>query len=62
MQNMANAIRVGRQRKVDTSQWESFLRHACDVHAARILDEKWTPVSTNEAFFIAPLVQVGQAV
>ncbi len=57
MQNMANAIRVGRQRKVDTSAWESFLKHACDVHAARILDEKWNPVSTNEAFFIAPLCQ-----
>ena len=55
MNNMANAVRVGRQRKLDTSQWESFLRHASDVHAARILDEKWSPQSTNEGFFIAPL-------
>ena len=38
MNNMANAVRVGRQRKLDTSQWESFLCHASDVHAARF----WT--------------------
>ncbi|MHB8969374.1 MAG: hypothetical protein ACYC4N_02835 [Pirellulaceae bacterium] len=55
MNNVANAIRVGRKRQVDTSQWESFLRHASDVHAARILDAKWSPQSTNEGFFIAPL-------
>ncbi len=55
MNNVANAIRVGRNQGIDTSKWESFLRKASDVHANRILDDKWSPISTNEGFFIAPL-------
>lgn len=57
MHNMANAIRVGRQRGIDTKTWEAFLRHACDVHADRILAADWSPPSTSEGFFIAPLCQ-----
>ncbi|MHB8952192.1 MAG: hypothetical protein ACYC4U_04375 [Pirellulaceae bacterium] len=60
MYNVANAIRVGRTRKLDTSQWESFLRRASDVHAARILDAGWAPQSTNEGFFIAPLCKASR--
>lgn len=55
MLSFANAIRTGRERGVDTTRWEAFLRHACDVHAARILDGDWRPNSTDQAFFIAPL-------
>ena len=55
MNNIANAIRVGRTRGLDTSRWETFLRKACDVHASRILREDWSPTSTNEGFFISPL-------
>jgi len=55
MNNMANAIRVGRTRGLDTRAWEAFLRRAGDVHAERILAENWSPPSTSEAFFIAPL-------
>jgi hypothetical protein len=55
MNNMANAIRVGRSRGLDTHAWETFLRRASDVHANRILTENWSPPSTSEAFFIAPL-------
>ena len=55
MLNVANAIRLGRRDGRDVTRWERFLRRACDFHAARILGEAWRPVSTNEAFFIAPL-------
>ncbi len=55
MLNVAHAVRVGRRQGADTSRWEGFLRRACQVHAGRILADGWRPVSTNEAFFIAPL-------
>ncbi|MBN2128959.1 MAG: hypothetical protein JW741_05655, partial [Sedimentisphaerales bacterium] len=55
MLNVANAIRLGRKRQADVSRWEAFLRKACDFHAARILSDDWSPLSTNEGFFIAPL-------
>ncbi len=56
----ARAIRVGRSQGRDTSRWEAFLRRACDVHAARILDAAWRPPSTAEATFIAPLLLASQ--
>ncbi|MFH0943990.1 MAG: hypothetical protein V2A76_02230, partial [Planctomycetota bacterium] len=55
MTNFARAIRFGRRQGTDTSAWESFLRHACDVHATRILAENWRPASTAEAFLVTPL-------
>ncbi len=55
MLNFANAIRIGRIKGLDVSRWEHFLRKACDFHANRILSEDWRPLSTNQAFFIAPL-------
>ncbi|OHB73931.1 MAG: hypothetical protein A2Z25_05370 [Planctomycetes bacterium RBG_16_55_9] len=55
MLNFANAIRVGKTKGLDVSRWEDFLRKACDFHAKRILSDGWNPLSTNEAFFIAPL-------
>ena len=55
MLNFANAIRAGRAKKLDVSRWERFLRRACDFHAKRILKDDWKPLSTNQAFFIAPL-------
>ena len=56
METFARAILAGRKMKsVDTSKWETFLRKACDVHAARILDDTWRPRSTAEAFLISPL-------
>jgi hypothetical protein len=60
MDNIANAIRVGRARGLATQRWEEFLQHACDVHAKRILADDWSPVSTNEAFFIAPLMKASR--
>lgn len=57
MLNVANAIRQGRNNGLDVTRWEAFLRRACDFHAERILSDAWRPVSTNEAFFIAPLCQ-----
>jgi len=55
MLNFANAIRAGRAKQLDVSRWERFLRRACDFHAERILKDDWKPLSTNQAFFIAPL-------
>ena len=55
MLNFANAIRAGRAKGLDVSRWELFLRRACDFHAKRILKDDWKPLSTNQAFFIAPL-------
>lgn len=39
----------------DTSRWEAFAKRACAFHSDRILDGGWRSVSTNEAFFAAPL-------
>ncbi len=55
MLNFANAIRIGRAKGIGVSRWERFLRKACDFHAKRILSDDWRPLSTNQAFFIAPL-------
>jgi hypothetical protein len=55
MLNFANAIRAGRTKMLDVSRWERFLRRACDFHAKRTLKDDWKPLSTNQAFFIAPL-------
>ncbi len=60
MLNFANAIRVGRARGLDVSRWERFLRRACDFHAGKILSDDWNPLSTNQAFFIAPLCQASK--
>jgi hypothetical protein len=58
MLNFANAIRVARkQGKLNTARWETFLRKAAELHANRILADSWHPLSTVEAFFIAPLVR-----
>jgi uncharacterized protein YyaL (SSP411 family) len=60
MLNFANAIRIGRAKGLDTSRWERFLRKACDFHAKKILSDEWNPLSTNQAFFIAPLCQASK--
>lgn len=53
----ANAIRNGRSEGMDITAWETFLKRACAFHAARIINPAWSPRSTDEAFFIAPLCQ-----
>jgi hypothetical protein len=56
MENIARAILTGRKMdNVDTSKWEAFLKKACDIHAARILDIQWHPKSTNQGFLVSPL-------
>ncbi len=57
----ARAVAFGRKHDdLDTTRWEAFLRRACDAHAARILRDDWRPVSTNEAFLIAPLCRAAE--
>lgn len=56
MYNFAKAIETARKcRKYDTEKWEHFLRHAADAVSNRILSPEWSPVSTAEGFYIAPL-------
>ncbi|MDP4291782.1 MAG: hypothetical protein Q8908_11925, partial [Bacteroidota bacterium] len=61
MYNIAKAIDAARlNKKLNTLKWETFLKKACDVHANRILKKEWAPVSTNEAFYIAPLAMASK--
>ncbi|MCX6225749.1 MAG: hypothetical protein NTV01_13525 [Bacteroidia bacterium] len=56
MYSIAKAIESARiNKRYDASKWEMFLKKACDFAAKRILDETWTPRSTAEGFYIAPL-------
>ena len=56
MYNFAKAIETARKgRKYDAEKWEHFLRHAADAVSNRILSPEWSPVSTAEGFYIAPL-------
>ncbi len=57
MLTIARAIAAGRVRGLKTARWEAFLKHAADVHSARILNPEWHPRSTNEASLIAPLIK-----
>ena len=56
MYNFAKAIETAcKGRKYDTEKWEHFLRHAADAVSNRILSPEWSPISTAEGFYIAPL-------
>ena len=56
MYNFAKAIETARKNKrFDTSKWETFLKKACDAASSRILSENWNPKSTAEGFYVAPL-------
>ena len=57
MCNIAKAIEAARKNKrYNTAKWEEFLKKACDVASIRILDAGWSPRSTAEGFYIAPLI------
>lgn len=61
MYNFAKAIETARKNnQYDTSQWEAFLRKACDGQSERILQADWNPHSTAEGFYIAPLIIASQ--
>ncbi len=61
MYNFAKAIEAARKNKqYDTQKWEKFLRTCCDGQSRRILNDDWSPVSTAEAFYIAPLTIASQ--
>ncbi len=61
MHHFANAINAAsKNKKLKTKLWEDFLKRAAIFHAERILNDKWNPVSTNEAFFIAPLFKAAK--
>ncbi len=57
MYNFAKAIQTARKsKKYDTTKWEQFLQAACEGQSRRILSSDWSPHSTAEGFYIAPLV------
>ena len=57
MYNLSKAIEAGRKNKrYDLTKWEVFLRKASEAAAGRILKSDWSPRSTAEAFYVAPLV------
>lgn len=57
MYNFAKAIAVGRQiPEVDTTKWEVFLKKSVTYAANRVLADDWSPTSTAEGFFIAPMI------
>lgn len=62
MYNFAKAIEYARRHPgtYDVSKWEKFLKTACDKTADRILSCKWNPLSTAEAFCIAPLAAASE--
>jgi hypothetical protein len=54
--NIAKAIEAARKNnRYNTKKWESFLIRASDAAASRILKSDWSPRSTAEAFYVAPL-------
>jgi hypothetical protein len=54
--NIGMAIRYARENGAyNAEKWERFFISASNAHAKRILDKKWYPRSTAEAFYIAPL-------
>lgn len=56
MYNFAKAIEYARKHGgYVTAEWEDFLKMACNGAADRILSKRWNPLSTAEAFYIAPL-------
>ncbi|MBL9135734.1 MAG: hypothetical protein JNK85_07695 [Verrucomicrobiales bacterium] len=58
MESFARAILAGRKMSgVRTAHWEEFLKRACALQADRILQPRWNPRNTAEAFFISPLCQ-----
>ncbi len=55
--NMMRAIKSAESNKqYKTKNWKKFTQKALTIHANRILKSDWRPESTNEAFFIAPLL------
>lgn len=61
---VSDAIRVatrGDENQVAASErWKSFLQVALSRIAEQVLEVNWRPVSTNEAFAIAPLIKGSQ--
>lgn len=61
LESFTRAIEVARERGgIDTAAWDAFVLRACELHAARITREDWRPVSTNEGFFVAPLLRAAR--
>ena len=59
LETFTRAIERGRNT-LNTQAWEAFSKTALAYHAKRILSSDWNPVSTNEAFFISPLLRAAR--
>lgn len=61
MYNFAKAVQAARKSgEYDIVKWEKFLKPICDGQSRRILSDDWSPISTSEAFYIAPLAIASQ--
>ena len=59
MENLARGVRIGRALKIDDVRgWEAFLRKACEVHAARILENRWQPMTKRGWKVNAMLIKI----
>jgi hypothetical protein len=52
----ARTVQASESLRVDPSKWKEFLRLQLTTIRDRVTQPDWRPVSTNEAFAIAPLV------
>jgi len=62
MESTTRAIEAARKGalRLDPTAWEAFMRKACAFHADRILRNDWRPVSTQEGFFVSPLLRASR--
>lgn len=60
LDTIALAIEEARRLGIDASRWEDFLRRACELHARRVREPEWRPISTNEAFLVSPLLRAAR--
>jgi hypothetical protein len=60
LETITRAIEAADRRGIAHARWSDFVRRACELHARRVLREDWNPVSTNEAFFVSPLLRASR--
>jgi hypothetical protein len=61
MEGFARAILAAREHGgIDTRAWETLLKKAATLQAARILRDDWKPRSTAEGFYVSPLCKAAQ--
>ena len=60
LETITRAIEVAQRRGIEAASWIDFVRRAATLHAERVLKATWKPTSTNEAFFVSPLLRAAR--